>query len=161
MFRTVLILLCPVAPASALRCPWCPLTGAGKAGTQRAHYHSCLQHPLEWRGLGHTPDRAGGPLYILFLKKSTYERGIRKEVLLHGVFFPVEAKIYICDFFFQEGKKNLCLSLSQWFSVSFFLSLCLFLSLSHTHTPPPNTHTHNTRAHTLRQKVLSIGFKTR
>ena len=160
MFRTVLILLCPVAPASALRCPWCPLTGAGKAGTQRAHYHSCLQHPLEWRGLGHTPDRAGGPLYILFLKKSTYERGIRKEVLLHGVFFPVEAKIYICDFFFRKEKKiSVSLCLSGFLFLSFCLCVYFCLSLTHTHLPP--THTHNTRAHTLRQKVLSIGFKTR
>jgi len=156
MFRTVLILLCPVAPASALRCPWCPLTGAGKAGTQRARYHSCLQHPLEWRGLSHTPDRAGGPLYLLFLKKSTYERGILKEVILHGVFFPVEAEIYICDFFFRKEKKNLCLSLSQWFSVSLFLSLCLFLSLSHTHICLPPTHTHTQHACTHTQAESSL-----
>ena len=163
MFCTVLILLCPAAPASYLRCPWYPLTATGKTGTPRARHHSCFQHPLEWRGLGHTPHRAGGQLYILFLKKSTYERGILKQVLLYGVFFLWKLK-YISVIFSRKEKQSLSLSVSVVFCLflSVSMSISVSLSLSHTHIPPPqHTHTHNTHAHTLRQKVLSIGFKTR
>ena len=155
MFCTILILLCPAAPASDLRCPWYPLTATGKTGTQRARHHLSASTGVE--GLGTHPRRAGGPLYILFLKKSTYERGILKEGLLYGVFFLWKLKYISVIFSRKEKQISVSLCLCGFLSLSFclYVNFCFSLSHTHTYTPSP-THTHTTHTHIHSGRKFSV-----
>ena len=151
---------------SPLRQPW-DARGAHSLAQEKQEHRGLTTIPAcstHWSGgaWATPPTEQGDPCTSCSLRKVHMREEYLKKCFCMGSFFPWKLK-YISVIFFSGRKKKISVSLclSSFLFVSFFLSLCLFLSLSHTHTPPPNTHTHNTRAHTLRQKVLSIGFKTR